>query len=56
MNSGVLHVEDVGQQLKKQLLASGRSFPRGEETVLPAAAKGTELYFGNVIANRDGKQ
>lgn len=41
-------MEDVGLQLKKQLLASGRNFSHSEETVLP---KDTELYFGNVIAN-----
>lgn len=56
MNSGMLHMEDAGQQLKKQLLASSRSFSHGEETVLPVKTKGTELYFGNVIANRDRKQ
>lgn len=56
MNSGVLHMEDVGQQLNKQLLACGRSFSHGEETVPPVAAKDTDLYFGNVIANEDGKQ
>lgn len=56
MNSGVLHMEDAGQQLKKQFLASSRSFSHGEEIVPPVAAKDTELYFGNVIANEDGKQ
>lgn len=56
MNSGLLHTEDVGQQLKKQFLASGRSFSHGEEIVPPVAAEDTELYFGNVIAKRDEKQ
>lgn len=37
MNSGILHMEDGRQQLKKRLLASGGS--HNEEAVLPVEVK-----------------
>lgn len=39
MNSGVLHMEDGRQQLKKQLLASDGGSSHNEEGVLVVEAK-----------------
>lgn len=39
MNSGVLHMEDGKQPLKKQILASDEGLSHNEEAVLPLKAK-----------------
>lgn len=45
VNSGILHMEDGRQQLKKQLLASDGGLSHSEEAVLPVEAKRHPAFF-----------
>lgn len=45
MNSGILHMEDGKQPLKKQLLASDGGLSHDEEAVLPLEAKRHWAFF-----------